>query len=129
MLRQVTATPNGASYDVSTTEVARYCTEGAKPSISFDERFFVTHHYVGADDFADLGFASASDPAFQEILQKGSSNIIIVDMVTGARTRITTMKAGQYALYPHLRSDGWFYFLVHDKNTNKEFAVASDAAL
>ena len=63
-----------------------------------------------------------------QILQKGSSNIIIVDMVTGARTRITTMKAGQYALYPHLRSDGWFYFLVRD-NTNKEFAVASDAAL
>jgi hypothetical protein len=39
------------------------------------------------------------------------------------------MHAGQYALYPHFRSDGWFYFLVRDKNTNHEYAVASDAAL
>jgi len=129
VLRKVTTTPSGGSYDISTTEVARYCTQGAKPSISFDERFFVTHHYVGPADFADLGFASASDPKFQEILQKGSSNIEIVDLVTGARTRVTTMQAGQYALYPHFRSDGWFYFLVRDQNTDKEYAVASDAAL
>ena len=39
------------------------------------------------------------------------------------------MHAGQYALYPHFRSDGWIYFLVRDKVTNKEYAVASDAAL
>ena len=31
-------------------------------------------------------------------------------------------------MFPHFRSDGWFYFLVRDKNTNKEYAVASDAA-
>jgi pre-peptidase len=129
VLRRVTATPNGASYDVATTEIARYCVQGAKPSISFDERFFVTHHYVGPNDFADLGYASASDPAFQELLAKGSSNIIIVDLVTGVRRRVTTMHAGQYALYPHFRSDGWFYFLVRDKNTGKEYAAASDAAL
>ncbi len=129
VLRQVTKTPAGGSYEVSTSEVARYCTKGAKPSISFDERYFVTHHYVGPDDYADLGYASPSDPAFQQLLQKGSSNIIIVDLVTGQRRRVTTMHAGQYALYPHFRSDGWFYFLVRDKNTNKEYAVASDAAL
>jgi len=39
------------------------------------------------------------------------------------------MHAGQYALYPHFRSDGWIYFLVRDKVSNKEYAVASDAAL
>jgi hypothetical protein len=129
VLRRVTATPNGGSYDVATSEVGRYCTQGAKPSISFNERFFVTHHYVGPNDFADLGFASASDPGFQAILAKGSANIILVDLLTGTRRRITTMAAGQYALFPHFRSDGWFYFLVRDKNTGKEMAVASDAAL
>jgi cytochrome c553 len=129
VLRKITATPNGASYDVSTSEIARYCTQGAKPSISFDEKFFVTHHYVGSNDYAELGYASASDPAFQNILAKGSSNIIVVNLTTGARTLVTTMQAGQYALYPHFRSDGWFYFLVRDKNTGKEYEVASDAAL
>ncbi|MEO8705074.1 MAG: PPC domain-containing protein [Kofleriaceae bacterium] len=129
VLRKITATPNGASYDVTTQEVGRYCTQGAKPSISFDERWFVTHHYVGPGDFADLGFASASDPGFQAILAAGSSNIVLVDMLTGVRRRITKMSAGQYALFPHFRSDGWFYFIVRDKNTGKEVAVASDAAL
>jgi hypothetical protein len=39
------------------------------------------------------------------------------------------MKAGQHALYPHWRADGWLYFLVRDRNNNKETLVASDAAL
>ena len=39
------------------------------------------------------------------------------------------MKAGQHALYPHWRADGWLYFLVRDSNNNKETLVASDAAL
>ncbi|MGE0547952.1 MAG: PPC domain-containing protein [Kofleriaceae bacterium] len=129
VLRRLNTTPNGNSYDISTTEIARYCVQGAKPSISFDEDFFVTHHYVTPNDYADLGYSSANDPGFQELIQKGSSNIIIVNLLTGARTRVTTMKAGQYALFPHFRSDGWFYFLVRDENTGKEFAVASDAAL
>jgi hypothetical protein len=129
VLREVTATPNGSSYDVSTNEIARYCVQGAKPSISFDERYMVFHHYVGAADYADLGFGSPNDAGFQDILNKGSSNIVVVDLVTGARTRVTTMHAGQYALYPHFRSDGWIYFLVRDKNTNHEYAVASGAVL
>jgi hypothetical protein len=129
VLRRVNATSNGPSYDVTTTEIARYCVGGAKPSISFDEKFFVTHHYVGPNDYAEYGFSSASDPTFQQMLQKGTSNIIVVNIATGARTRVTNMKPGQYALYPHFRSDGWFYFLVRDQNTDKEYAVASDAAL
>jgi hypothetical protein len=110
-------------------EIARYCVQGGKPAISFDERFMVFHHYVGPNDFADLGFSSASDPAFTDMLAKGTSNIVVVDRVTGARTRVTAMHAGQYALYPHFRSDGWIYFLVRDQNTGREYAVASDAAL
>ncbi len=129
VLRKLTTTPSGSSYTVSTTEVARYCTQGSKPSISFDEKYFVAHHYVTSNDWQDLGFASPSDPTFQAMLAKGTSNIILVNLTTGARTRVTTMKPGQYALYPHFRSDGWFYFLVRDQNTGKEYAVASDAAL
>ena len=129
VLRKLTTTPSGASYTVTAPEIARYCVAGAKPAISFDERYMVLHHYVGATDFPDLGFSSASDPAFQAILAKGSSNIVIVDLVTGVRTRVTTMHAGQYALYPHFRSDGWIYFLVRDKVANKEYAMASDAVL
>ena len=39
------------------------------------------------------------------------------------------MGPGQYALYPHFRSDGWLYFLVRDVNTGVEHLVASDLAL
>ncbi len=129
VLRKITTTPSGSSYTVSTQEIGRYCTQGAKPSISFDEKFFVTHHYVGANDWADLGFTSANDPTFKEMLAKGTSNIILVNISTGARTRVTNMKPGQYAIFPHFRSDGWFYFLVRDKASGKEYAMASDAAL
>lgn len=129
VLRRLDATASGSSYTVSTPEIARYCVKGAKPSISFDERYFVTHHYVGPNDWQDLGFSSAEDPTFKDMLAKGTSNIIIVDMVNGARQRITNMKPGQYAIFPHWRSDNWIYFLVRDKNVNKEYVIASDAAL
>ena len=128
-MRKITTAPSGSTYTVSTQEVGRYCISGAKPSFSFDEKYFVTHHYVGPNDWQELGFSSANDGTFQEMLQKGTSNIIIVNLATGARTRVTNMKPGQYALYPHFRSDGWFYFLVRDTNTDKEYAVASDATL
>jgi hypothetical protein len=129
VIRRVTATPNGSGYTVTAPEVARYCVQGAKPAISFDERFMVTHHYVDDDDAADLGFSSASDPEFQAYKTKGAANIIVVDLTTGARTRVTGMQPGQYALFPHFRSDGWIYFLVRDSNSGKEYVVASDAAL
>jgi hypothetical protein len=129
VLHKVTATPSGSGYDVTTTEIGRYCFKGAKPSISFDERFAVTHHYVEADDWADLGFSSATDPGFVDYRQKGASNVIVIDLVTGTRTRVTSMAPGQYALYPHFRSDGWIYFVVRDTNSSKEYIVASDAAL
>jgi len=128
-LRRVDATPSGSSYQVSTPEIARYCVKGAKPAISFDEKYFVTHHYVGPDDWSELGFSSANDATFKEMLQKGTSNIYLTDMTTGEHMRITNMKPGQYAIFPHWRSDNWIYFLVRDKASNKEYAVASDAAL
>jgi hypothetical protein len=39
------------------------------------------------------------------------------------------MQPGQYALFPHFRSDGWIYFMVRTLGTENEHIVASDAAL
>jgi hypothetical protein len=103
--------------------------QGAKPNFSFDERFMVTHHYVTDADAVELGFSGASDPGFQAYRDKGASNLYLIDLTTGARTRITGMKPGQYALYPHFRSDGWIYFLVRTPGDAGERIVASDAAL
>ena len=129
VVRKITTAPSGSSYTVTTQEIGRYCVQGAKPSFSFDEKYFVTHDYVGPNDWQDLGFSSANDGTFKEMLEKGTANIVLVNTVTGARTRVTNMKPGQYAIFPHFRSDGWFYFLVRDKGAGKEYAVASDAAL
>jgi Tol biopolymer transport system component len=73
-------------------------------NFSFDERFFVTHHY-----------------------EEGTANIYLVDLSDGSRHKITNMPAGTRALFPHFRSDGWFYFLV--KSDDGEYVAASDAAL
>ncbi len=129
VLRKLTMTPSGASYTVSTEEVGRICVSGAKPALSFDEKWLVTHTFVKPTDWQELGYASATDPKFVEHLEKGGANIIVVNLLTGARTRITTMQPGQMALFPHFRSDGWIYFLVRDFNSGKEYAVASDAVL
>jgi hypothetical protein len=107
VVRKINATPNGNSYNITAPEVARYCTSGAKPAVSYDEKFMVIHHYE-----ADA-----------------TANIKVISLATGAVTQITKMKPGQRALFPHFRSDGWIYFLVRDSNSGKEYAMASDAAL
>ncbi len=130
VLRKLVATPQaGGGYTVATPEIARFCTRGAKVNFSFDERWVVTHDYVEDEDAHDLGFASPSDPGFAAYRKKGASNIVLIDLLTGARKRITTMQPGQYALYPHFRSDGWIYFIVRRLGEPGEVVVASDAAL
>jgi hypothetical protein len=129
VVRRVDAVPTETGYAITAPEVARYCVRGGKPAVSFDERFLVYHHYVEAADWAELGFASADDPAFVDLRTRGAANLYVLDMVTGATQRVTRMGAGQYALFPHVRSDGWIYFLVRDSNTGKEYAMASDAKL
>ena len=105
VIRAVTTQRFGDGYRVDTSrEVARVCMPGAKMNFSFDERFFVTHHY-----------------------EEGTANIYLVDLSDGSRHKITNMPAGTRALFPHFRSDGWFYFLV--KSDDGEYVAASDAAL
>ena len=99
--------------------VGTICGAGAKATMSFDERFVVTHRYATptAATRADGKPVSHSD-------------IIMTDLVTGETFPITHMGDNQYALYPHFRADGWMYFLVRDFNgAGKETLVATDVAL
>src|SRR5690349_23188531 len=40
-------------FDFTLTEWANICMDGGKGGFSFDERYFVTFHYVDRDDFQD----------------------------------------------------------------------------
>jgi hypothetical protein len=119
---------SGEGWSASLEDVGRVCLSGGKAVISYDERWMVLHHYVTAADAGELGFADADDPAFAEYLERGASNLYLVDLLDGASRRITDMPAGEYALFPHFRSDGWIYFVVRTVDAAEYFA-ASDAAL
>lgn len=129
VLRKVVALPAGNTYTVDLPEIARYCLRGGKPGISFDDRWMTFHHYVEANDWDKLGYSSVSDPEFVALRQRGASNIYLVDLQQGTQIQVTAMHPGQYALFPHFRSDGWIYFLVRDSVRDREYIVASDAAL
>lgn len=126
-LVQKTRTDQGYAFDLK--EVGTVCLAGNKGNFSFDERFFVTYHYTAATDWKELGYPSADDQGFKDLMASGSGNLYVVDLLTGAPKRITHMGAGQYALFPHFRSDGWLYFLVYDRNQGKRFIAATDAVI
>lgn len=105
-VRKVVTEKDGQNYKVNIDkEVARFCFSGAKANISYDERFFVTHQYE-----AD-----------------GTANIVLGDFATGEVHPVTNMPTGAKALFPHFRSDGWFYFLV--RSGDEEFIIGSDMAI
>ena len=128
VLRRVDATSTPAGYQIETPEIARYCVNGGKPSFSFDERWLTYHHYVTEADAVDLGFTGPDDPAFEPYLQQGAANVYVIDVLTGDVERVTSMGPGEYALYPHFRSDGWIYFMVRAPGPGETIA-ATDAAL
>ena len=123
-VRQVSGTFSGDGYRFSLKPIGRICMAGNKANFSFDERFLVTHHYLTRADFA-------SDAEFAKYKDKGASDIFITDFVTGKKQRITHMNPGQFAIFPHFRSDGWLYFMVRDASgaMKKEFIAASDWAI
>jgi opacity protein-like surface antigen len=129
VLRRLEVTGSPASFSVEAPEIAHYCINGGKPAFSYDERWLVTHHYVTNADAVKLGFTGSSDPAFAAYRTRGAANVYLVDLTTGVEYRLTNMAAGQYALFPHFRSDGWIYFIVRDESSMPEHIVASDAAL
>jgi hypothetical protein len=119
-----------AGGSVTLHEVGRYCEPGAKIAFSFDERWAIYHHYIDDDDAIDLGFTDASDPGFAMYRSRGAANVYLIDLTTGERTRITNMGPGQYALFPHFRSDGWIYYMVRGATgVGGERVMATDAAL
>jgi hypothetical protein len=127
-LHLIETTRAGAGWAASLQNVGRLCVNGSKPVLSYDERWMVYHHYVTPADAAELGFASANDPGFRAYAESGASNIYLVDLLSGESQRITNTAPGQYALFPHFRSDGWIYFVVRTLDTQEYFA-ATDAAL
>lgn len=118
-IRKLVSTMQPDGYKMEAKPVGRVCIPGGKANFSYDERWLVTHHYLGRADFP-------SDEAFAPYKEKGASDIYVVDLTNGQTIRVTHMAPGQFALYPHYRADGWLYFLVRDKNTDKETYAVSD---
>lgn len=108
-------------YRFTAEQIGNVCMPGNKANFSFDERFLATHHYNEPSDFA-----GETDPAY---LEKGSSDIYVVDFITGKKVKVTKMGPGQFALYAHFRSDGWLHFLVVDYEKQEYKIVASDWAI
>ncbi|HEY4238582.1 MAG TPA: hypothetical protein VGM88_02160 [Kofleriaceae bacterium] len=132
VLRKVIATPAGSTYTIQAPEIGRYCIAGEKPAFSYDERWIVFHHYVSPTsdaDAQDLGFSSAADPGYAPYRTQGTANLYLMSLDTGAKMRITNMSPGQYALFPHFRSDGWIYADVRIAGQQHEYYMANDAAL
>ncbi|MEY2937042.1 MAG: hypothetical protein RL033_7791, partial [Pseudomonadota bacterium] len=113
---------------VDTRDLGHICLTGGKATFSYDERWMVLHHYVEPSDAQALGFSGPNDPAFAQYREQGASNLMLVDLRNGSARRITGMQPGQYALFPHFRSDGWIYFVVRTIE-GAEYFAASDAAL
>jgi hypothetical protein len=128
-LYRVSASGTPGNETATLSDVGHICVQGSKATFSYDERWMVFHHYVGASDATELGFTGPDDPGFADYAQSGSSNLYLVDLTTGVSKRITNMPAGQYALFPHFRSDGWIYFAVRSTIDESEYFAASDAAL
>lgn len=111
----------GEAYDADhDTTASTICMKGNKASMSYDDRFVVTHHYTDAKDNPELA-------------QK-TSDLLIYDLVTHKSTKITNMPAGYFALYPHFRGDGWIYFIVrhrvlNDDANSHDYVMATDVAL
>jgi hypothetical protein len=129
-LRLLEATPTETGYDVEVPIIATYCVNGGKPDISYDERWMVLHTYVSNTDVdaQELGFIDRNDPGFAPYIAEGAANLFLVDLRTSLSRRITDVSPGEYALFPHFRSDGWIYFVVRNR-TNTEWVAASNAAL
>ncbi len=125
----VTSSGGGTVTGVTAPEIARYCVNGGKPEFSYDERFFVFHHYIGDADAVALGFTGPSDPGFAQYRTLGGANSYLVELTTGVTRRLTNVAPGQYALFPHFRSDGWIYMTVRTADATPEHIIASDAAL
>ncbi|MEY2931829.1 MAG: hypothetical protein RL033_2578 [Pseudomonadota bacterium] len=127
-LYKVETTRNGGSWQASLSDLGRICMQGGKPNFSFDERWLAFHHYVVDADAVELGFSGPNDAGFREYQRQGSSNLYLMDLSSGQVRRVTNFPPGDFALFPHFRSDGWIYFVVRTLE-GEEYFSASDAAI
>jgi hypothetical protein len=102
---------------LSDTNTAMLCVgAGEKPQVSFDERYVVYYSY---EKHADLVKAAQS-----------SSNLYVIDLLgDGKPVQLTNLPKGQFAQFPHFRSDGWLYFDLYNSSTGVREIVATDAVL
>lgn len=91
------------------------CMKGEKANISFNNRFVTFHHYADG---------SPQDEGAID----GHANIFVYDIVKKRALRVTQMKDGNKAYFPHFRADGWLIFLVKGAD-GVETIAASNAAL
>jgi hypothetical protein len=125
-IRRLQSTKTSSGYRFSMAPLGRICMPGNKANFSFDERFLITHHYLVREDFPA---GAAGDTEWNKYKGKGAADIYMADLLTGKKSRISRMNPGQFAIFPHFRSDGWIYYEVRDGNTKKEYIVVSDAAI
>ena len=112
--------PSGGAVDLSHGEQSGFiCMHGEKPTLSFDNRFVVFHHYTDNSP-QDTGAVAET------------ANIFIYDLKTKKGYRVTNMPAKGRAFFPHFRADGWLYFLtkqVDEGGTVTESILATNAAI
>ena len=91
---------------------------GGKPKMGGD--FVAFHHAVTAEDFASYGFASADDPAFQELLRQGTADIYVYNMRDNTVRRATNAGAGNLAWFPSFSQDAQGNYRVHYLQLNAD---------
>lgn len=119
----------GQGGEFEKNRVAQLCADGLKGDFSYDDRFFITYSYIRPEHWRALGYASEMDPEFQKKLETGAANVVLVDLFAKTRKFLTNMGPGQFAYFPHFRSDGWIYFESYDAPSAKRQVIASDAAI
>lgn len=93
---------------------------GEKPTLSFDERYLVYYAYEQHKGRE----ADVMNPV------ESSADLYVIDLLgDGQARKITNMPKGQYAQFPHFRSDGWLYFSIYDANTQERSVAATDTIL
>ena len=91
---------------------------GGKPKMAGD--FVAFHHAVTPADFAAYGFASADDPAFQELLRQGTADIFVYNVRDNTVRRATNAGAGNLAWYPSFSQDAQGNYRVHYLQLNAD---------
>lgn len=92
--------------------------QGGKPKMGGD--FVAFHHAVTPADFAAYGFATADDPAFQELLRKGTADIYVYDIRDNTVRRATNAGPGNLAWYPSFSQDAQGNYRIHYLQQNTD---------